>query len=147
MDREILFRGKRVDNGEWMEGYYAVIGKRKVIIAYPEMFFDDNGKEIYGNEIKDVDPETVCQYTGLTDENGRRIFDGDILDCSEKRGAAFWHCKVVWNETMAEFDVIAMDCAFPMCLDGHDISINGLDYEVIGNIFDNPELVEKMEGR
>ena len=144
MGREILFRGKRADNGEWMEGYYAIIGKRKVIIAYPEMFYDENGKEVYANEIKDVDFETICRYTGLTDRNGRKIFEGDIVNCREKRGAAFWRCKVQWNETRVRFDVITVDCAFPMCLDGcgRDIPIEGSDYEVVGNIFDNPELME-----
>lgn len=136
MGREILFRGKRIDNGQWVEGYL-------MDTDYINVPFNDNDVCGRFDDPIEVDIETVCQYTGLTDKNGRKIFEGDIANCYEKRGAAFWHCKVVWNEVKARFDVIAMDCAFPMCLDaiGGDISINGLDYEVIGNIFDNLDLL------
>lgn len=135
--REILFRGKHIHalgsehlDGTWVYGYLC----NKNHIYSPE----SEGEFLIG-------PETACQYTGLTDKTGRKIFEGDIVNCNEKRGAAFWHCRVVWNDVLARFDVIAMDCPFPMCLDEciGGISINGSDYEVIGNIFDNPELLEE----
>ncbi len=139
MAREILFRAKSIHvlpqnahlDGQWIYGYPANAG----YIYSPQL----EGEVL-------VDPETVCQYTGRTDKNGRKIFEGDIVNCSEKRGAAFWYCKVVWNDERARFDVIAMDCPFPMCLDEciGGISINGPDYEVVGNIFDNPELQEEI---
>lgn len=137
MDMEILFRGKRADNGEWLYGNL--------------LRTDYDGTCIIQNHVPrhllknyEVDPKTACKYTGLADRNGRKIFEGDIVNCSEKRGAAFWRCKVGWNETKARFDVINTDCEFPMCLDsfGHDMPINGSDYEIIGNIFDNPSLLE-----
>lgn len=136
MNREILFRGKHI---------HALPGNRHLegLWIYGHLCDEShiNSPKLEGEFL--IDPETICEYTGLIDKNNRKIFEGDIVECSKKRGAAFWHCKVVWNEAGARFDVIAMGCAFPMCLDGHDISINGLDYEVIGNIFDNPELLEE----
>ena len=87
--------------------------------------------------------KTICQCTGLKDKNGNLIWENDVVDGHVKRGAAFYRCKVLWNERKARFDVRAMECNFPMTLDEctDDISICGLDYEVIGNIFDNPELM------
>ena len=64
-----------------------------------------------------------------------------------KRGAAFLNCLVLWNESKARFDVRAKGCNFPMTLDevAGDMSVGGLDYEVVGNKFDNPELLELLE--
>lgn len=136
--REILFRAKRKNNRGWICGSFV----KKVSGVY--IISESITGCIADYTEHEVDPETVCQYTGLTDKNGRKIFEGDIVNCSERRGAAFWRCKVQWNEARARFDVINADCAFPMCLDDcrGTISINGSDYEVISNIFDNPELVE-----
>lgn len=68
--REILFRGKRLDNGEWVEGFltkmwgrYHIINENDENIAYP------------------IEPETISQYTGLTDKSGKRIWENDILMC------------------------------------------------------------------
>lgn len=137
MEREILFRGKRKDNGKWVEGYLL-----KYSPIYEEATYILPFHSVCVADIE-VDPKTICQHTGLTDKNGGKIFEGDIVNCQEKRGKAFWHCRVVWNDVWARFDVIAMGCSFPMCLDecDGDISINGSDYEVIGNIYDNPELL------
>ena len=137
MAREILFKAKRIDNGEWVEG---LLWKKKYqsnkwfISCFPDK--DDN-EDVYV-----VDADTICQYTGLTDKNGNKIWENDVCTC-KKRGCAFFGCVVKWNRVKARFDVNAMGCNFSMtleeCLDG--VSINGLDYEVIGNIFDNPELL------
>lgn len=72
------------------------------------------------------------------------IWENDIVDGHIKRGAVFRSCVVLWNECKARFDIRAVDCNFPMTLDEcvDDISVGGLDYEVLGNKFDNPELLE-----
>lgn len=134
MEDRYLYKAKRLDNGEWVQGYlYGIWEKRYILWGMtndiPNMI--------------EVDPSTICQCTGLKDKNGKLIWENDIVDGHIKRGAAFLNCLVLWNESKARFDVRAKGCNFPMTLDevAGDISVCGLDYEVVGNRFDNPELV------
>ena len=140
MKNRYLFRAKRTDNGEWVEGYHAVVDNNAIIIRPSENYFTESLEKRNGSEIIKVDPSTVCQCTGLKDKNGKLIWENDIVDGRIRRGVAFYRCIVLWNECKARFDVRAMDCNFPMtldeCTDG--VSVTGFDYEVVGNIFDNP---------
>ena len=99
------------------------------------------------SNIIEVKKDTICQCTGLKGKNGKLIWENDIVDGHVKRGAAFLNCLVLWNESKARFDVRAKGCNFPMTLDevAGDMSVGGLDYEVVGNRFDNPELLELLE--
>lgn len=138
--KEILFRGKRVDNGEWVYGYYWSNEMGNHFIRVTEEDYN------YVIEDYEVFSETVGQFTGLTDKNGKKIFDGDILQDK------FGQTKVV--------DYYDPWGAFRTCFvkalneEGKIVSTVGgasfvgdvwRKYEVIGNIHDNPELLEKKE--
>ena len=125
--REILFRGKRVNNGEWFQGYpchYGWIGKEK------DYIIPDYASALYTAE---VDPETVGQYTGLTDKNGNKIFEGDIVwdNYEEERGV------VQWYNDMAKF--IITYSTFTVDFD----NVYGEELQIVGNVYDNPELLER----
>lgn len=132
MQERYLCRGKTI-RGDWVQGLLASNDDKWYIsnkVGRPFAF--------------EIRPESICQCTGLKDKNGKLIWENDIVDGHIKRGAAFLNCLVLWNECKARFDVRAIDCNFPMTLDEvvDDISICGLNYEIIGNRFDNPELLE-----
>lgn len=140
--REVIFRGKRVDNGEWVYGYYFKAthhwhnrGIHKDWIATDTV---QNGGWCNVRGKYAVIPETLGQYTGLTDKNGTKIFEGDILAFSDRLVYVHWHdyCGC-W------------DCSYIKAIDDkptlhEDRNPNKWRYnaEVIGNIHDNKELLE-----
>ena len=148
MMREILFKAKRIDNGEWVEGT-------------PIFYKDGSMTLIDVNEYKSVgyhilnnghlDRNTLCQYTGLTDKNGNKIWENDILSDDDMLSV------VRWDEEEARFVIddygtkgCLMEYGFDECMGeygvvdtyGFDDFCSMKSFEVIGNIFDNPELLK-----
>lgn len=151
--RDIKFHGKRIDNGEWVIGY--LIGN-DVIVGEIVEFTDEYFNTEYWYK---VDPQTVGQYTGLNDGTkweqltkeeqndwlqsgnrpeewrGREIYEGHIL---EEIGTDVYSYVVHWNATNATYDFV--DIITDETFHGDDIHFE--KSEVIGNIYDNPELVK-----
>lgn len=134
--REILFKAKRLDNGEWVEGYYVYCRKRHYILPVLNKVIGFDERE---DEWVEVDPDTICQYTGLTDKNGRRIWENDICDRKEKYPEIVTYNKGDWQ----------LDYSYALGKEKHFCACNLGFYacerecvEVIGNVFDNPELLE-----
>ena len=129
--REILFRGKRTDNGEWVHGNLVRGCDEKY--AYIVEF---GNKEICRNYVN-VDPDTVGQYTGLTDKNGKKIFEGDIVKSCE-------YDDIYFVRYFNDDNYPAFDCVpdVPLCeCNGLAFLVNTEGCEIIGNVHDNPELL------
>ena len=133
--REILFRAKcieRVSNGEWYYGHY--------VHQYgAHMIYLPNGADgEYGFDSYHIDTETLGRYTGLTDKNGKKIFEGDIVDCwseginaqgtVQQRRDGLWIIYPAWQKHIM----------WGLCPDEYSHTT----VEVIGNIHDNPELIK-----
>lgn len=131
--REILFKAKRKDNGEWVEGYYVYCRKRHYILPVLNKAIGFDERE---DEWVEADPNTICQYTGLTDKNGKRIWENDICDRKEKYPEIVTYNKGDWQ----------LDYSYALGKEKHFCACNLGFYacerkrvEVIGNVFDNPE--------
>ena len=140
--REILFKAKERHSHKWVEGYYVKRENMTFIYpAIPEVVSRSLAKEIRPNhsvkstqkKIKEVflvDPETVCQYTGLTDKNGKKIFEGDIV----RRETAYYGKHNVYAEPVVWEDDIENDSFGEPYTSGY--CIHGGNWEVIGSIHD-----------
>ena len=138
--REVLFRGKRIDNGEWVYGYLIApeFAPNKKYIGH---LFSEDEHDI---DVVEVDPETVGQFTGLYDNNGLKIFEGDIMflksELEQRYGIVEFGEYVKKNKQKEVGFFVHWNLS---CL-RTDIGYwaNQANCEVIGNIHDNPELME-----
>lgn len=166
--REILFHGKRIDNGEWVEGYFfrRIVHidtfHQNTVVSAIEVFDGENPLSI---AYYTVDPKTVGQFAGLTDKNGVKIFEGDVVRQTFEKSAPLYHSS--WGVDEYE-DLYGEDVGAVVIIPSKGVCIKNpvihreVDgevvhhgekskmykpvcsgrCEVIGNIHDNPELLE-----
>ena len=137
MGREILFKAKRTDNGEWVEGYYC--------IKKPYCFDNRTSSKAIiitehsstGTVSFEVDTDTICQYTGLTDKNGNKIWENDVVALDSLGGFLVEYdnenTRFIFNGEYKDKDY--GHCGFHLYAQK--------EIEVIGNVFDNPELMKE----
>lgn len=135
--REILFRGKRTDSGEWAYGYF----------IYART---DNSAGICTEKdgCIDVDPATVGQYTGLTDENGVKVFEGDIVAFEDAvNDVEGYHDNIYMNRGVVSIYPSGVSFSNREVVDMDDLhnTDDSVEAEVIGNVHDNPELLSDKE--
>ncbi|MBS6650623.1 YopX family protein [Alistipes putredinis] len=133
--REIKFRGKRLDNGEWLYGSLVILNGRYFI-------FDDANRH-------EVDPATVGEYTGLKDKNGKDVWEGDIIECIGSDNKPIRHL-VRYNDEKGGYSQLLFMGNGLTCrpYDGGLISQNyicEMDKYIVGNLHDNPELLKGGE--
>lgn len=154
MNNRYIFRGKRTDNGEWMTGYYVFQRKSSGVFGQviSELDFDRHLIiDLRGNS-HEVIPETVGQCTGLKDKNGKLIFEGDVLKGFTypflSDGEYDYYALVVWSKDYCAFrirTIKAPQSKVRGISDGNTGFMNNWnsdDWEVIGNDYDNSELLE-----
>ena len=139
MQDRYLFRAKRLDNGQWVQGFICK-KKYKSNKFYISCFHDkDDNEQFFA-----IDPDTICQCTGLKDKNGKLIWENDIVaywdSYSTESGLAEADCigKVVWDDETISFQVTNR-------LSAESYEVLGDECSVIGNVFDNPELLEEYQ--
>mgnify|MGYP001658158894 FL=1 len=126
MENRYLFRGKRKDNGEWIQGYLYGIWERRYILW---------GMTNDIPNMVEVDPETVCQCTAMPDKNNKLIFENDIAIKHNDDDKEPYLIR--WSENYAAWELAQCGCAMYGFFD-----VDFGEIEVIGNAIDNPELLE-----
>jgi uncharacterized phage protein (TIGR01671 family) len=134
--REILFKAKGRDNGEWVEGYYVLCRKCHYILP---IFNSDalyHGYDERYDEWIEIEPSTICQYTGLTDKNGLKIWEGDIVECVYDGQVNVR--KIIWDDSELNFkgtngkNQYGTNYDYLSCCE---------ELVIMGNIYDSPNLL------
>lgn len=129
--REILFKAKRIDNGKWVDGY--VVRKHGLYFIYSIVNSESCRQNNY-----EIIPETLCQFTGKTDKNGKRIWESDVVWLVYDGKEHIY--QIVWDNSELDFKATngeenyGSNFEYLLCCD---------EIKVIGNIFDNPELLQE----
>lgn len=136
--REILFKAKRIDNGEWVEGFYiAFTGKSFIFMDVAEHYC------IHTLRWFEIDPKTLCQFTGLYDKNGNKIWENDIVLAFESVYSTvkfgLYHEASKSERTHQGFYLESMD---GYCFH-EELGYWAKESVVVGNVFDNPELLQE----
>lgn len=132
MENRFLFRGKRTDNGKWIQGYLYGIWERRYILW---------GMTNDIPNMVEVDPSTVCQCTGGKDKNSKLIYENDIA--KDDKGNLY---KAFWQDNHYQFSWMCVKSEkLPIGAKWNFDCFRGYEMEVIGNVFDNPELLEQLE--
>ena len=145
--REIMFRGKRLDNGEWIEGHLIRCenGRTRICESKTDIFCYEKDCSIIQTVAHETETFTVGQYTGLNDKYGKRIFEWDVVVCRQSINGN-------WIDEVIEIGYVEMKHgAFGLHRkQGYYRPfkdwLEDYEYEVIGNIHDNPELLEEEGG-
>ena len=136
--REILFKAKRIDNGKWIEGYYVYDNvKNKAIICATRLLYEWLPKVMW----IEVDPNTIRQFTGLADKNGKKICENDIVLVTNKN-----YCSGKIESSIGNIFFTFGTWYIGGKTQDRLYSINNdtiFQIEVVGNIFDNPELLQE----
>nr|DAF29823.1 MAG TPA: YopX protein [Caudoviricetes sp.] len=154
--REILFKAKRIEDGEWIEGYYQ---KRYDLLDNEEhLIFRADSHTVW--EYAEISPETICQFTGLCDKNGNKIWENDILMCHENpedlvkvafgefgvrdiETGSIVDKAIGWYYEVVQTDVIIRCEPFCWSMPLNKYYIDRCEMKVVGNIFDNKELLQE----
>lgn len=153
LNKEILFKAKRKDNGEWVEGYYVYCRKRHYILP---LLNEAIGYDEREDEWIEIEPDTICLFTGLSDKNGKKIWENDIVCVTHEKYQErdemevqpfFPEPKSYKRNYHVEF--VNSGCCYGCRVRNKSIHfmlnrnvIFNHKVEAIGNVFDNPELLE-----
>lgn len=146
MKREILFRGKDIGGKHWFYGSYLktddnineCFGGKNINIRHQIVQYEAGDWNLGGWAYYDVIPETIGQFTGLTDKNGVKIFEGDIIRYYQPYSQNWEEHIVLWDMNWASFGMFEQGSAY--CKESDWVKIQHI--EVIGNIHDNKELIK-----
>lgn len=138
-----MFRGKSAEDGKWFTGqllhFKSPVSEKELNIVVEGCEWDDSNEWFNIGRRAKVVPETIGQYTGLTDKNGKKIFEGDIVKHFNASDVGVDIGKVCWDDKYCQFYRTSNSGMYNYRV-GADCS-----YEVIGNIYDNPELLKGGE--